>query len=124
MKQLPVLLAKSDEREVFEGLMSVFNDTSRPFACFQDQSYAGRALQILKPACTVTAATAIQRALSNWDASIEELPFYFADEFGLDTVLAALDEIEGSTKSDRERHSVETFRYWLKAYTYRGNSAE
>jgi hypothetical protein len=73
-------------------------------------------LRRVNPKCPISCRDAIQEMLTDWDVSIEEVPFYLAEQFGVPKVLATLDEI-GSTVSDETQTTLlGTVRYWLRGY--------
>ena len=115
MDQLASMLGSCSPDEVFEGLYLIFLDESRGNKRFVDQEVAGKLLWALKPPCTREPAEAIGPTLRNYDLSVEELPLYFASQYGKETVLETLDELEATASSGQERRSIETFRYWLRA---------
>jgi hypothetical protein len=51
--------------------------------------------------------------LHTYNLSIEELPFYLADEFGLEQMINILKVIEKENSSEQVRESIHVFRYWL-----------
>jgi hypothetical protein len=69
-------------------------------------------LLLLNPKCTVDVKTAIERTLEEWDVSLEELPFYLAQQFGKGAIEKAISELENH-KSGDELQRLHTIRYWL-----------
>ncbi len=69
------ILMKSEAEEVFCGLYSIFTNESRRATRYLDQEYAGILLLASHPPCCIEPREAIRHALSNWDFSIEQLPF-------------------------------------------------
>ncbi len=57
----------------------------------------------------------LDRSLSNWDKSIEELPWYMVGQFGLEATLAGFEEFESREElTDTEKDKLDTMRYWLR----------
>jgi hypothetical protein len=94
--------------EVFEALIGVFCQRN-----YFAQQCAGELLLELNPPCPVPAQEAIRRVLPTWNASVEEVPLYFAGCMGLEAFRAALEDIEFEVSSERERRAIDTFRYWI-----------
>jgi hypothetical protein len=55
----------------------------------------------------------IRHALTGWEVSVEELPWYLAIVCGEDAVWEALQTLDAEPLSNRERNVLHTFRYWL-----------
>ncbi len=53
----------------------------------------------------------LKRTLPTWNKSIEQLPFWFRDNYGLEKVR---DTFNSNTWTDHEKEQVETMRFWLK----------
>jgi hypothetical protein len=112
IKQLSFALSKSDPDKVFYGLYMVFlAESSQPFP---QQELAGKLLFILKPKVILELAPVIERALENWDVSVEELPFYFRDVFGIESVSVSLGSISANEINEVQRKNLETMKWWLR----------
>ena len=76
-------LKKEDSETVLEGLLEIFFLDN----LFRYQAAAGGLLWKLKPKYKRNLRDDIKRSLKNWDVSIEELPWYFAEVAGYKQVL-------------------------------------
>lgn len=112
IKQLAFVLGKSDPREVFYGLYMVF--LSEPLQAFGQQELAGKLLFMLKPKLNLELAPLIEGALENWNVSIEELPFYFRDVFGIELVSTAIKSINTSELNELQKNGLKTMKWWLR----------
>jgi hypothetical protein len=112
IKQLSFALSKSDPEEVFYGLYMVFlTESPQPFP---QQELAGKLLFILKPKVNLELAPVIECVLENWDVSVEELPFYFRDIFGIELVSASIGSIGSNEMNEVQRKNLETMKWWLR----------
>ena len=84
--QLIQFLNNIDHEIIVEGVMKVFENTDRPNMTFQDQEFAGQILQKIKPKSKKDLTELLTRTLENWDKSVEQLPFWFCDNYGIDFV--------------------------------------
>jgi hypothetical protein len=69
----------------------------------------------LKPRSGQDLQSLIRASLAGWNLSVEQLPFYFRDTYGIGPVreaLAALDSERGF--SAEERKALDTYRFWLR----------
>lgn len=106
--QLHSALSHSDRREAYRGLINVFREND-----FASQEIAGRLLMGLKPKCFDDLRQVVQSILGTWNASVEELPYYFAAKFGKVELIRVLDALEGEPHTERELQAISTFRFWL-----------
>lgn len=114
LRQWSAVLARSSPSEVFSALYFIFLDESRPRTNWLDQEYAGILLFHVKPRCEHDAVAVIGGALRNYNVSVEELPWYFAEALGGEVVREAIAELGRRDLPEKERDSLETFLYWLK----------
>ncbi|TQF70024.1 hypothetical protein [Pseudoalteromonas luteoviolacea] len=105
-------LRQAEPRELFEGLFNIFMLKNDEKSYIRQQN-AGVILYKLKPRLLIDLKTKIRMCLQTWDASVEELPFYFAERCGKEKVLQALNELQKEQLSEREKASLDTFFYWL-----------
>lgn len=75
-----------DSQVLYESFISVFTNESRSQSRFLDQSCASGMLWKLKPKCNIDIDNEIRSILSNYNLSIEELPCYCAEVYGLKEV--------------------------------------
>jgi hypothetical protein len=73
-------------------------------------------LLMVNPRCPISCKEAIQEMLIDWDASIEELPFYLADQFGLAKVRATMAEMRPANTEYHKATYLDTIEYWLCRY--------
>ncbi len=112
IKQLAFALGKSDPCEVFFGLYMVF--LSEPSQAFGQQELAGKLLFLLKPELNLELAPLIEGALENWNVSVEELPFYFRDIFGIELVSSAINSINICELNELQKNGIKTMKWWLR----------
>jgi hypothetical protein len=73
-------------------------------------------LRRLGPPCPIPCREAIQEMLADWDISIEEVPFYLAEQFGVVQVRATVAELRSSQTEKMQRTILDTIDYWLGYY--------
>jgi hypothetical protein len=113
--QIASVLQKLDSAEVFEILYTVLTNVDRPATKFADQQFAARLLLNLQPTCTLELTEAIQGLLKGYNFSIEEVPWYFAQQYGKQIVLEILEKLKTEVTCERQRQSIETWKWWLQA---------
>ena len=112
--QVESVLQKLDNAEVFEILYTVLTNANRPATRFADQDFAGRLLLALQPPCTLVPAQAIQNLLECYNLSIEEVPWYFAQQYGKPAVLQILEKLKTEVVCEQQQRSIETWKRWLQ----------
>ena len=110
IRQLIKILPKVDSEVIIEGVIKVFETEGRPDK-YQDQEFAGRVLRTIKPKSQKDLKDFLKRTLDNWDKSVEELPFWFRDNYGLDKVKDTFDEIE---LTENQKDKLKTMKFWLQ----------
>ncbi|MEG3957290.1 hypothetical protein [Microcoleus sp. herbarium2] len=113
--QIASVLRKLDSAEVFEILYTVLTNVDRPATRFEDREFAGRLLLDLQPACTLELREAIQGLLEGYEFSIEELPWYFAQQYGKQVVLEILEKLRTELNCEQQQQSIKTWEWWLQA---------
>lgn len=113
--QIASVLQKLDSAEVFEILYTVLTNMDRPATRFADQQFAGRLLLDLQPICTLELTDAIQGLLKGYNFSIEELPWYFAQQYGKQIVLEILEKLTSELTCEQQQQSIKTWEWWLQA---------
>lgn len=114
--QVESVLQKIDSAEVFEILYTVLTNANRPANRFADQEFAGRLLFALQPTCTLEPTQAIQNLLKCYDLSIEEVPRYFAQQYGKPVVLEILEKLKTEVVCEQQQQSIETWKWWLQGW--------
>lgn len=84
IRQLINILPKVNEEIVIEGIIRVFEDDTRPDTLFRDQELAGKILETINPKSQKDLKEIIKRTLKNWDKSIEQLPVWLRNNYGLE----------------------------------------
>jgi hypothetical protein len=110
IRQFIKILGKVDQEIIVDGVIKVF-ETNRPDSLYQDQEFAGRILATINPKSKRELNGILKRTLWGWDKSGEQLPLWFRDNYGLDKVLEAPDNID---VADHERQNIETMKFWLR----------
>ena len=109
VRHLMLRLKKEDSETILEALLEIFF-LEDLFGC---QAAAGGLLWKLKPSYKRNLREDIKRSLQGWDVSIEELPWYFAEAVGLDTVRNEVKSLLLDPLEDIERRRAKTYLYWL-----------
>jgi hypothetical protein len=73
-------------------------------------------LRHVNPSCPVSCREATQELLRDWDVSIEEVPFYLAEQFGVATVRATVADLRAGTTERVQVTLLDTISYWLRCY--------
>jgi len=93
-----------------DGVIRVF-ETNRPDSLYQDQEFAGRILATINPKSKRDLKEILKRTLLTWDKSVEQLPFWLRDNYGLEKVRETFDNLE---LTDGEKEKLETMKFWLQ----------
>lgn len=111
-KHLEALRWEFGDQVLFDVLFSAF--TQRPPIPHSEQVAPSDILLELKPKGMQNLKSLIRASLSGWNLSIEQLPYYFRETYGLEAVRFALNSIEMEEQLDEEEHkALQTYRYWL-----------
>jgi hypothetical protein len=85
-----------------------------PPLSLREQETLAKHLFEMKPRGTGELIGLIRGSLAGWNASVEQLPFYFRDTYGSKEVELALNSLDSETGlSESEREAMRAFRYWL-----------
>lgn len=95
---------------IVEGVIRVFENSSTRLK-YRDLECAGKILATIKPTTDKDLMEILQRTLTMWDKSIEELPFWLRDTYGLPKVQEVLNEIE---QQGVETDKIRTMKWWLQ----------
>lgn len=109
VRHLMLKLKKEDSEIVLDGLLGVFFLDGH----YAYQSAAGGLLWKLKPTYKRNLREDIRRSLQNWNVSVEELPWYFAEMTSIETVCNQVKLILKELLNDLEKSKAETYLYWL-----------
>ena len=110
IRQFIKILDKVDHEIVIDGVIKVF-ETNRPDSLYRDQEFAGQILATINPKSKRDLKEIIKRTLLTWDKSVEQLPFWFRDNYGLENVRDTFDNLE---LPDEEKERLETMKFWLQ----------
>jgi hypothetical protein len=77
---------------------------------------AAELLRELSPACPLSCEDAIRALLSEWNVSIEQVPFYIVARFGVSRVRQAIERLAAETVADSEKRCLQTVAYWVDRY--------
>ena len=77
---------------------------------------ASELLRQLSPACPLSCEDAVRALLSEWDVSIEEVPFYIAARFGVARVRQAIESLSSEVEGHDEKQRLKTVAYWIDKY--------
>jgi hypothetical protein len=111
LSHLMLKLKKEDSDKVLDALLGFFFESSDEY--FRSQAVAGGLLWKLKPKYKRNLQEDIKRSLQNWDVSVEELPWYFAEVVGIKKVLETVESILTEPIDETSRKKAETYLYWL-----------
>jgi hypothetical protein len=103
-------LNKVDHEVIVEGVIKVF-ETNRPGSLYWDQEFAGRILAAINPKSRRDLKEILKRTLLTWDKSIEQLPFWFRDNYGLEN---ARETFDNTDLTNEEKEKLETMKFWLQ----------
>src|ERR1051325_8929523 len=81
-----------DTAALFRGLFPVAADSQTNGPAYP----AAWLLYKLKPPCVISCREAVTSLLPHWDVSIEEVVFYLAEQFGVSTMKATIEELRPS----------------------------
>ena len=77
-------------------------------------AYSAVALHAANPPCSITCDEALSMMVEReWDISIEEVPWYLANEFGVESVLKSVQEMGVKTIDEDAQVRLKTVRYWV-----------
>ena len=104
-------MKKKDPAIVLEVLLDVFSE-DHGSDNYSFQEIAGGLLWKLRPIYKRNIYDDLKEVLKNWNLSVEELPWYFADQIGIealkDIVLTFLEE-----ETRLKKKSLETILFWI-----------
>ncbi|GAB3729206.1 hypothetical protein GCM10027594_11300 [Hymenobacter agri] len=109
IKQLTYILQKADAELVVEGVIRVFERESgeRNYA---QQEFAGQILEIVRPTSLRNPKELLQRVLTHWNKSVEQLPFWLRENYGIDKLTEVFAQLALTAV---ENDKLETMKWWL-----------
>ncbi|SEO92679.1 hypothetical protein SAMN05444671_4000 [Flavobacterium sp. CF108] len=113
IRQLIQILPKVSDEIIIEGIIQVFEDENRVDSVYTDQKYAGIILKKLNPKTEESAASILSRTLKNWNKSVEELPFWMKDNYGIESVKQVFSELEKTNLTSLESEKLKTMKRFL-----------
>jgi hypothetical protein len=111
LQHLMLKLKKENSKKVLDALLDVFFLKENNY--FRVQVGAGGLLWKLKPKYERNLREDIKRSLQNWNVSVEELPWYFAEVMGIEKVREEIKSLLTETLDETSRKKAETYLYWL-----------
>lgn len=86
-------------------------------------AFCAYTLYNLNPTCAIAAEDAIQMLIGNeWDVSIEEVPWYLTNQFGLECVNRCVQELQRITTDEEACVRLRTILYWSALTPDRGRT--
>ena len=113
IRQLIQILPKVNDQIIIEGIIQVFENENRIDSIYTDQKYAGMILKKLNPKTEESISSLLSRTLKNWNKSVEELPFWLKDNYGIETVKQVFSELEKTSLTTLESEKLKTMKWFL-----------
>lgn len=113
IRQFIQILPQIEDQIIVEGVIQIFENEERPNSVYTDQKYAGMILKKLSPKTKESIEQIIIRVLKNWNKSVEELPFWLRDNYGIDHLKKAFSDIEKKNLSGLESDNLKTMKWFL-----------
>lgn len=114
IRQLTKMLSKVNDQIIIDGIIEVFENEERVGKVYEDQKNAGIILKKINPKTKVSIESILNRTLKKWNRSVEELPFWLKENYGIETLKKALSEMENSNLSEMESDKIKTMRWMLQ----------
>lgn len=80
---------------------------------------AGCALEVLNPPCPLPLSEAMDRLLTAWDISLEEVVFYLAKQFGTEKVVQLSMELQTRAAEAEQSARLRAIAYWAGVFESR-----
>jgi hypothetical protein len=109
VRHLRLKLKKENSDIVLNALLEIFFFDN----LYTYQSAAGGLLWKLKPKYKRNLREDIRRSLQNWDVSIEELPWYFAEVTSIEIVCNEVESLLTESLDEMAKQRAKTYLYWL-----------
>ena len=114
IRQLIKILSNVPDELIIEGLIKVFENNNRGVTEILDQEFAGQILKEIKPKTDVALEIILKRILSNWSKSVEEIPFWFKENYGTEICTNTFERFSNETLLTKvEKEKLETMKWWL-----------
>ncbi|MCD9575531.1 hypothetical protein [Flavobacterium soyae] len=113
IRQLIQILPKVNNKVIIEGIIQIFENEKRIDSVYTDQKYAGIILKKINPKTEESAASILSRILKNWNRSVEELPFWLKDNYGIETIKQVFSELEKTNLTALESEKLKTMKWFL-----------
>mgnify|MGYP003537221447 CR=1 FL=1 len=110
IRQLIKILPKVNCEIIVEGVIKIFEQTNNLDTYSQDQEFAGKILEEINPKSEKDLKHTLLRVLRNWDKSVEQLPFWLRDNYGLEKLKETFAELR---LTEQESDKLKTIKWWL-----------
>jgi len=114
IRQFITRLEKVADTIIFNGIIKIFEDTSREKTLYLDQKYAGIILQKIIPKTEIDLTDILNSTVANWNKSVEEFPFWIRENYGIINVKAKIIDFERQDLSDLQKDKIKTIKWWLQ----------
>ncbi|MEX6691055.1 hypothetical protein QTN47_26335 [Danxiaibacter flavus] len=111
IRQLIHILPKADPELVVEGVIRVFEKGAGADKYSEEQEFAGRVLESVNPKSEKDLREVLLRVLKNWDKSVEQLPFWLKNNYGIEKLKETFAELE---LTELETDKLRTIKWWLR----------
>jgi len=110
IRQLIHILPKVDSEIIVEGVIRVLETGGGADKSSEDQEFAGKVLESIKPKSQRDVKEVLQRVLYNWDKSVEQFPFWLRDNYGIEKLKETFPELK---LNEVENDKLKTIKWWL-----------
>jgi DNA-binding transcriptional regulator GbsR (MarR family) len=110
IRQFIKILPKANHEIVAEGVIRVFERGGGTDKYSQEQEFAGKVLEIIKPKSRKEIKEVLLRVLKNWDKSVEQFPFWLRDNYGIEKLKETFAQLE---LTETEMDKLKTIKWWL-----------
>ena len=114
IRQLIKVLTKVNDQIIIKGVIEVFENEKRIEKIYEDQKNAGIILKELNPKTEINVELILNRILKNWNKSVEEIPFWLRDNYGIDNLKKAFSAMESENLTELELDKINTMKWWLE----------
>ncbi|MEM0576117.1 hypothetical protein [Flavobacterium polysaccharolyticum] len=114
IRQFVNILDKVNDEIIISGVIKIFQNTKRPNTEYVDQKNAGKILYRIKPKTEIDLILILKATIENWNKSVEELPFWLKENYGITLLKNKLAEFENQNLNDTEFEKLKTMKWWLQ----------